>query len=124
MTVSQPLGIQILYLGEDDLIYCAQHQTEAVSRFDCAEGAALLTRCEGEGDVFATPAAGGAEVRCAVSFQTIGIRRDSFVSLKNCTLQEPDLSQRKRSARPSCCGRCSRTKTFGMSPRAAAPPVR
>lgn len=100
MTVSQPLGIQILYLGEDDLIYCAQHQTEAVSRFDCAEGAALLTRCEGEGDVFATPAAGGAEVRCAVSFQTIGIRRDSFVSLKNCTLQEPDLSQ-PETERPS-----------------------
>ena len=100
MAVTQPLSVRLLYLAEDDQICCALHQTAVTSRFDCGEGAVLLASCTEAGDVFATPASGGAEVRCALDVRCVEMRRDGVVSLKSAALQEPDPAQ-PETERPS-----------------------
>jgi hypothetical protein len=97
---SAPAVLTLLYLDEDDAVWAASRSLTVASRLECSEGEQWEARCFPEGEVFAAPVPGGAEVRFAVGFQVQKLHQQSVVLLKAARLGEPD-SDSGEGERPS-----------------------
>ncbi len=91
--VTLPVELRLIFLGEDDQVYCARRTVQTDSRFDCPLDPAAQLQCQSEGDVFGAPVSGGAEIRFALSVQMTGARRDSMAVLKDAAMQEGEPEQ-------------------------------
>lgn len=63
--------LSVLYLDENELVQCIQRSIPVTCRLECPEGSRCSCRCVTPGEVFATPAAGGVEVRFTVEFHCL-----------------------------------------------------
>lgn len=100
LVLSVPVSLRLVYLGEDDQVYCVQRQLQVDSQFDCPADGLEDALCVGDGDVFGAPVSGGAEIRFALNFQITGAKHGSMVILKEASVQEEELSQ-ETGERPS-----------------------
>jgi len=63
--------VTVLYLDENELVQCVRRSIPVVCRLDCSGVGKCICRCVCPGEVFAAPAAGGAEVRYTVEFHCL-----------------------------------------------------
>lgn len=80
--------LTILYLDENELPQCIRRTISVSCRLDCPENAQCLCRCGCPGEVFAAPAAGGAEVRFTVEFHCLTTVNDQVPGVSGARLGE------------------------------------
>ena len=63
--------ITVMYLDENEMVQCVRRTIPVQCRLNCSEGSRCSCRCSTSGEVFATPSAGGVEVRFTVEFHCL-----------------------------------------------------
>ncbi len=63
--------LTVLYLDENELVQCIHRSIPVSCRIDCLESVKCSCHCLCPGEIFATPAAGGVEVRFTVEFHCV-----------------------------------------------------
>ena len=69
LTLTAETEVTVLYAGEDGGVYSVQRQMPVLCTLELPENCDCFCRCENVGDVYATPAAGGVEVRFTLDFR-------------------------------------------------------
>ena len=78
----------VLYLDENELVQCVRRSIPVSCRLDCPENARCICHCVCPGEVFAAPAAGGAEVRFTVEFHCLTTVNDTVPTITDARLGE------------------------------------
>lgn len=88
MVLSAECWLTVLYLDENNLVQCVRRTVPVSTRIDCPAGyqCSCVSRCPD--DLFATPTAGGIEVRFTVEFQYLTISMYTVASVKGGRLGE------------------------------------
>ena len=73
--------VQILYLDEGGTLFASQYPIEVSCAFDLPEDSLCLCRCEKVGDIYASPVAGGVEVRFSVDFSYCAMEQKDIMLL-------------------------------------------
>ena len=81
--------VTILYTGEDGELYAAQRQVAVPCALDLPEECQCFCQCEGVGEVYAAPAAGGLEVRFTLDFRYRAQSRQQITALSSLEPGEP-----------------------------------
>ena len=81
--------VTILYLDEEETPQVFQKAMTVACRLDAPSGALCRCRMVTPGEVFATPAAGGLEVRFAVEFQCLVLEERKLTAVCGASLGEP-----------------------------------
>ncbi|MDD5938334.1 MAG: DUF3794 domain-containing protein [Clostridiales bacterium] len=68
LILTAQVEVMVLYLGEDGGCYSAQRQISVPCSLEEPESCRCFSRCEPAGDVYATPAGGGLELRFVLDF--------------------------------------------------------
>ena len=71
LVLSADLRLNVLYLDELDALQTSQRLFSVTGRVDVPAGGTCLLRCTCPGEIFATPAAGGLEVRFTLEFRCL-----------------------------------------------------
>jgi len=98
LTLKAQCEVWVLYLGEDGEPYGERHGLEVACPMELGEGLDCLCRCEGVGDIYATPAAMGLEARFALDFRYLTFRREEISSVSSLT---PGQAPEETGERPS-----------------------
>ena len=80
--------VTVLYLDENELVQCVSRSIPVACRLECPEGAKCSCYCVCPGEVFAAPAAGGAEVRFTVEFHCLATETAAVPAVTNAQLGE------------------------------------
>lgn len=99
MVLTAEARVTILYLDENEAIQSVQHPVPVPCRLDCPESAQCWCKCSGSGEVFATPAAGGIEVRFNLDFHCIAMAQRRAAAVCGASLGE--VRTRGEGAQPS-----------------------
>lgn len=81
MVLTAQVEVTALYIGEDGGLYSAQRQMSVPCALDLPEESQCFCQCEGVGDVYATPAAGGIEARFTLDFRYCATARRQITAL-------------------------------------------
>ena len=81
--------VTVLYLDEEDVPQVFQKTLSVPCRLEAPAGALCRCRMVTPGEVFATPAAGGLEVRFAVEFQCLVLEEQKLTAVCGASLGEP-----------------------------------
>lgn len=81
--------VSVLYLDENDAPQIFQKTLGVTCRLDAPAGAVCRCRMVTPGEVFATPAAGGIEVRFTVEFQCLVLEEKKLTAVCGAALGEP-----------------------------------
>ena len=99
VSVSADLKVDVLYMNEQDQLESASRTITVSGRMDVLRTDVCRCRCQCPGEVFAVPAAGGAEVRFNVEFQCVVTRPKSVSVVTGAKLGE--LRGIKQAGQPS-----------------------
>lgn len=80
--------VSVLYLDENNQIQCVRRTLPASIRIDCPEQHQCSFTVKNMGDIFATPSAGGIEVRFSVEFEYICTSLQILAGVKGARLGE------------------------------------
>lgn len=69
LVLTAQVEVNILYTGEDGELYAAQRQVGVPCALDLPEESQCFCQCEGVGEVYAAPSAGGLEARFTLDFR-------------------------------------------------------
>ena len=89
LVLTVPAELTVLYLDENEQVQCVRRTLPVTCRLDCPEGTQCQCRCACPGEVFAAPAAGGAEVRFTVDFHCLVTRSRAVPMVTAARLGEP-----------------------------------
>lgn len=93
LTLSAAVEVRVLYRGEDGELNFTIHPITVPCPLDLPDSAFCFCRCEVVGDVYATAAMGGLEVRLSLDFHYCAIARRQFTSLSDlCPGEPPECS--------------------------------
>jgi len=81
--------VLVLYTGEDGGLYATSHPVSVPCALDLPEDCRCFCQCEGAGDVYVSPAAGGVEARFALDFHYIALSRRQITAVTALTEAEP-----------------------------------
>lgn len=90
--------VTVLYTGEDGELYAAQRQVAVPCALDLPEGCQCFCQCEGVGEVYAAPSAGGLEARFTLDFRYRAQSRQQITALSSL---EPGESREGTGDQPS-----------------------
>ena len=89
LILSAQAEVQVLAVSEEGGPVSFQHAMVVPCPLELPEGCRCFARCEGVGDVYATPASGGIEVRFTLDFRYDALVRREIVSLCALRTGEP-----------------------------------
>ena len=81
LILTAQVELQILAVGEDGENASFQHTVSVPCPLELPDGCQCLCRCEGVGDTYASPAAGGVEVRFTLDFRYCAVSRRQITFL-------------------------------------------
>ena len=81
--------LTVLYLDENELVQCIQRSIPVSCRLECPEEAHCTCHCLCPGEIFASPTAGGVEVRFTVEFQCLTTATDAVPAVSSARMGEP-----------------------------------
>ncbi|MGE4275800.1 MAG: SPOCS domain-containing protein [Lawsonibacter sp.] len=93
MDLSVECWLTVLYLDENELVQCVRRTVQVSTQIDCPAGYQCNCVSLCPDDIFASPAAGGVEVRFTVEFQYLTICPYSVASVKGGRLGEVRASE-------------------------------
>ncbi len=93
LTLAAQVEVQVLYLGEDGELCAGQHAMSVPCSLELPDGCRCLCRCEGVGDVYAAPAAGGIEVRFTLDFWYCAASRRQLTAVAELRAGEAPASE-------------------------------
>lgn len=65
------IRVRVLYLDEEEQLRCVSRILSTSARVEASDGTSCRCRCVSPGDVYASPAAGGIEVRLSIPFNIL-----------------------------------------------------
>lgn len=83
------LSVVLLYVDEAGSLQSSGHVVRGGISLDCQQNVTCHPRCRCPQEVFATPAAGGIEVRVALQFDYLLLRQREYPAILNTRLSEP-----------------------------------
>ena len=89
LVLSAEAWVTVLYLDENSLVQCAHRTIPVTCRLDCPEDYRCTCVCRCPGEVFAVPAAGGAEIRFTLEFHCLTLGRTQAPSVREARLGGP-----------------------------------
>jgi len=89
--------LTVLYMGDDGQLCASARQVSVPCVLEQPEECRCFCRCEAVGDVYATPAAGGLEVRFALDFRYWAVRRRECAALSALEPGEEEPAQERPS---------------------------
>ncbi len=81
LTLAAQVELQLLYWAEDGELHAASHAMAVPCALDLSEGCVCFCQCEGVGDLYASPAAGGVEARFTLDFRYCALSRRQVTAL-------------------------------------------
>lgn len=88
LVLTTEVCVTVLYLDENELVQCVRRSIPVACRLECSEGARCSCFCACPGEVFAAPAAGGAEVRFTVEFHCLATETTAVPAVTDARLGE------------------------------------
>lgn len=89
MSLHSEVCFTVLYLDEEGQLQSVQRPVTATVRVDCPQSGTCQCRCTCPGEIFATPTAGGLEIRGAVEFQYMVLCQQKLCAIAAARLTEP-----------------------------------
>ncbi len=91
--------LTVLYLDEEEQVRCLRKMIPVSCRLDCPEEYRCICSCSCPGEVFASPSAGGVEVRFSLDFNCLTLSNLSVAAVEQARLGEARVS--REGAKPS-----------------------
>ena len=88
--------VSVLYLDENQQLRCAKKEIEVSARVPALPGQEIYCQCVCPGELFATPCAGGIEVRLGVEYQILSCVSKTYQVVTQATLLEPRSNDTRR----------------------------
>ncbi len=83
------VSVTLLYVDENGSLQSSSHVVSGGMWLDCLEHIQCQAACRCPQEVFATPAAGGVEVRVALQFDYLLLRQESAMAISSAELTQP-----------------------------------
>lgn len=83
LVLTAQVEVQVLYMDEGESLFAVRYPMTVPCALDIPEGCRCFCQCEGVGDLYASPAPGGIEVRFALDFRYCAVTRGQIIALSD-----------------------------------------